>query len=176
MSSIQIAWTIYFIGCVGCTVAAWWLFLRAWRFVRYSAVVTVMTLLFTPYAIDPHTMTMAPAIYSLVFEGMSSGIESIKPLLKLMIGIWLIAIILVAVFVVLTRKSANFDPPEEERFKPERHHEHKPARKADYKKRGVRAPGRRAKPEVQSAREQPRIETGRNEIPRGEMPMRAIRD
>lgn len=178
MSSIQFAWTIYFAGCVGCTIAAWWMFLWAWRFVRYSAVVTVMTILFTPYAIDPHTMTMAPAIYTLVFEGMASGIESIKPLLKLMVGIWLIAIILVAVFVVLTRKYGHIDPPEEkERFTPERHHQHKPARKADYKKRGVRAPGRRSKPEAQPAREDmSHNEKSRNDMPRNEMPMRAIRD
>jgi hypothetical protein len=127
-------------------------------------------------------MTMAPAIYTLVFEGLSSGIESVKPLIKLMVGIWLIAIILVAVFVVLTRKSGDIDPPEEkERYIPERHHQHKPARKADYKKRGVRVPGRRKKSETQPVREDMDRDTGRNEIPRNEMPrneipLRAIRD
>lgn len=107
LTTIQYAWAIYFAGSLGCTIAAWWMFLWAWRFVRYAAVVTVMTILFTPYAIDAQTMTMAPAIYSLVFEGMSQGAKAILPLVKLMIGIWLIAIILVAVFVLLTRKQGE---------------------------------------------------------------------
>jgi hypothetical protein len=104
MTSIQYAWAIYSAGSLGCCVAAWWMFLWAWRFVRYSAVVTVAVILFTPYAIDSQTMQMAPALYTLLFEGMASGIESIKPLVKLMIGLWSISIILVLVFVVLTRR------------------------------------------------------------------------
>src|SRR3954468_13257147 len=107
LTSIQYAWIIYFAGSLGCTIAAWWLFLWAWRFVRYAAVVTVMTVLFTPYAIDPQTMIMAPAIYTLVFEGIGQGQHAIMPLIKVMVGIWLIAIILVAVYVLLTRNSGE---------------------------------------------------------------------
>lgn len=178
MSGIQIAWAAYIAGSVGCSVATWWMFLWAWRFVRYAAVVTVMTILFTPYAIDPQTMIMAPAIYTLVFEGLSSGIDSIKPVINLMIGIWMIAIILVAVFVALTRKHGDIDPPEEKlMIKPERHHQYRPARKTDYKKRGVRAPGRRKKADTQPARENMYShESARQEMPRNEMPIRAIRD
>lgn len=104
VTTIQYAWAIYFAGSLGCTIATWWMFLWAWRFVRYAAVVTVMTLLFTPYAIDAQTMTMAPAIYTLVFEGISQGLIAIMPLIKLMLGIWLIGLILSAVLVLLTRK------------------------------------------------------------------------
>lgn len=103
LTSIQSAWIIYFAGSLGCTIAAWWMFLWAWRFVRYAAVVTVATLLFTPYAIDAQTMMMAPAIYTLVFEGMSGGLPAIIPLIKVMVGIWLIGLILAAVLVILTR-------------------------------------------------------------------------
>ena len=104
MTHIQYAWIIYAAGSLGCCAATWWMFQWAWRFVRYSAVVTVMVILFTPFAIDHETMAMAPAIYTLVFDGLSLGIESIKPLIKLMVGIWLIAIILVAALVILTRR------------------------------------------------------------------------
>lgn len=107
LTTIQYAWAIYLAGSLGCTIAAWWMFLWAWRFVRYAAVVTVMTILFTPYAIDAQTMTMAPAIYTLFFEGIGGGLSAIMPLIKVMLGIWLIGIILVAVFVVLTRKSGS---------------------------------------------------------------------
>jgi hypothetical protein len=104
MTSIQYAWAFYIAGSLGCCIAAWWIFLWAWRFVRYSVVVTVAVILFTPYAIDSQTMQMAPALYTLLFEGMASGMESIKPLVKLMVALWLISIILVLVYVILTRR------------------------------------------------------------------------
>lgn len=105
LTIMQTAWLIYG-GCgLGLCLATWWMFLWAWRFVRYSAVVTVLTLLFTPYAIDQQTMQMAPAIYTLVFNGMALGFEAILPIIKLMLGIWGIGVILMGVFVLLTRKS-----------------------------------------------------------------------
>ena len=104
MTHIQYAWMIYAFGSIGLCIATWWMFLWAWRFVRYAAVVTVLVFLATPYAIDQQTMIMAPAIFTLVFEGISSGADAIKPLIKLMAGIWLIAIILIAVFVIFTRR------------------------------------------------------------------------
>lgn len=168
LTTIQYAWAIYFAGSLGCTIAAWWMFLWAWRFVRYAAVVTVMTILFTPYAIDAQTMTMAPAIYTLVFEGMAQGAKAIMPLVKLMIGIWLIAIILVAVFVALTRhhgenKSKNNDtriPVKRQSRRVEHHdgrrHENPPRSSTRYLSR-----------EENQARE---------ELLKGEVPIRAIRD
>lgn len=169
VTTIQYAWAIYFAGSLGCTIAAWWMFLWAWRFVRYSAVVTVMTILFTPYAIDAQTMTMAPAIYTLIFEGISQGPQAIMPLIKLMIGIWLIGVILVAVFVVLTRQSG----------------EKKPTRKnsrTNSSPRASRRPehhgGRRHENPVRSSsRGLSRDEfQAREELLKGEVPMRAVRD
>ncbi len=170
LTTIQYAWVIYFAGSLGCTLAAWWMFLWAWRFVRYAAVVTVATILFTPYAIDAQTMTMAPAIYTLFFEGLDGGLPVIMPLIKVMLGIWLIGLILVAVFVVLTRHSGrkssskaprgNTKPASRTSRRPEHHggrrHEN-PVRRSS---RGL------SNDEYQA----------REELLKGEVPMRAIRD
>jgi hypothetical protein len=169
LTTIQYAWAIYFAGSLGCTIAAWWMFLWAWRFVRYSAVVTVMTILFTPYAIDAQTMTMAPAIYTLVFEGISQGTQAIIPLIKVMVGIWLIGEILVLVFVVLTRKSGEKKSP---RNIP---------RGGSSSSRNLRRPehhsGRRHENPPRSSRGLSKDEfQAREELLKGEVPMRAIRD
>jgi hypothetical protein len=166
LTTIQYAWIIYFAGSVGCTIAAWWMFLWAWRFVRYAAVVTVAVILFTPYAIDPKTMLMAPAIYTLVFEGISQGKAAIMPVLKLMIGIWLIAIILIGVFVALTRKQSyqNFksrdpEPPVKQKSRRLEHHA-----------------GRRHENPVRRRGLSRDEHEAREELLKGEVPMRALRD
>lgn len=171
LTTIQYAWIIYFAGSLGCTIAAWWMFLWAWRFIRYAAVVTVATLLFTPYAIDAQTMTMAPAIYTLLFEGMSGGVPAILPLIKVMVGIWLIGLILAAVLVILTRNVGA----------------EKTGSKTKYSrvKRSSRAtadanrPGYMRSDDTRqtSSRGLSRDEyQAREELLRGEVPMRAIRD
>ncbi len=166
LTTIQYAWIIYFAGSLGCTVAAWWMFLWAWRFVRYAAVVTVMAILLTPYAIDPKTMLMAPAIYTLVFEGIGQGKAAIMPVLKLIIGIWLIAVILVGVFVALTRKQTyqNFksnDPEPPVRRKSRRLEHHSGRRHENpVRRRGLSRDEHEA----------------REELLKGEIPMRAVRD
>ncbi|GGY65557.1 hypothetical protein GCM10011613_06780 [Cellvibrio zantedeschiae] len=172
ITTIQYAWAIYFAGSLGCTIAAWWMFIWAWRFVRYAAVVTVLTLLFTPYAIDAETMTMAPAIYTLVFEGMSQGLPAITPLIKLMVGIWLIGIILVLVFVVLTRKSGEQKSP---RNKPRGTQSSSSRNSRRLEHHGGR---RHETPVVRSSsRGLSRDEfEAREELLKGEVPMRAIRD
>ena len=180
MTTIQSAWAIYFAGSLGCTIAAWWLFLWAWRFVRYSAVVTVMTILFTPYAIDPQTMTMAPAIYTMVFDGLSSGVDSIKPLIKLTLGIWLIALILVAVFVILTRKTGHqhadhsyagrrapaVNQPSFEKIK----------RDGRFKKSSRKAKSYSKKSHSRNSGLNREEQQARDELFKGDIPMRAIRD
>lgn len=171
-TTIQYAWAIYFVGSLGCTIATWWMFLWAWRFVRYAAVVTVMTILFTPYAIDAQTMTMAPAIYTLVFEGMAQGKQAIMPLIKVMLGIWLIGIILVLLFVVLTRNSGtnasarNDSRPQSKTSsrRNSRRPEHHDARRHEYP---PRSSSRGLSREEHQARE---------ELLKDEVPIRAIRD
>jgi len=167
LTTLQYAWAIYFAGSLGCTIAAWWMFLWAWRFVRYAAVVTVMTLLFTPFAIDAQTMTMAPAIYTLVFEGVSRGPQAIMPLIKVMAGIWLIGIILVTVYIVLTRHRGETIPSSGEKKLAR-----KASRRQDYagnvRYKETRRPSSRglSRDEYQA----------REELLKGEIPIRAIRD
>jgi hypothetical protein len=168
LTSIQSAWIIYFAGSLGCTIAAWWMFLWAWRFVRYAAVVTVATILFTPYAIDAQTMTMAPAIYTLVFEGMSQGLPVIIPLIKVMMGIWLIGLILAAVLVVLTR-NIGIERPERKTAKPR---SQRGSRRTEYEDTRHQNDTRRT-----SSRGLSRDEyQAREELLKGEVPIRAVRD
>lgn len=103
MTEYQYAWALYLTGALGCTLAAWLLFRRLGRAVTHFMVITVMVLLFTPYAIDAEKMTMAPGIYTLVFGYFDGGVSAIKPLLKVMLGIWALAQILSLVYQMLTR-------------------------------------------------------------------------
>lgn len=176
LTDLQTAWAIYLAGSLGCVIAAWWMFLWAWRFVRYSAVITVMTLLLTPYAIDPQTMTMAPAIYTLVFDGISLGLDAIKPLIKLMVGIWLIAMILMTVFVVLTRKSGTHHEPRSpsrrsnSRASKRYQEPQEPEPRRDERRSHSEAPRRSRRGLSQEEY------AARNELLAGEVPIRAIRD
>lgn len=104
MTDYQYAWMIYLMGATGCSLAAWLLFRRAGRALTHLLVITVMVILLTPYAIDAETMTMAPAVYTLVFGYMESGMAAIKPVLKLMLGIWGGALILSLIYQLLTRQ------------------------------------------------------------------------
>lgn len=166
LTTIQYAWIIYFAGSLGCTLAAWWIFLWAWRFVRYSAVVTVATILFTPYAIDAQTMTMAPAIYTLVFEGMAQGVTGIMPLLKVMLGIWLIGVILAALLVFLTR---NLGAAPRAASTAKKHHSQ---RRTNYED-NARQDDVRPKASRNLSRSE---HQARDDLLKGEVPIRAIRD
>jgi hypothetical protein len=179
LNSIQSAWIIYFAGSIGCTIAAWWMFLWAWRFVRYAAVVTVMTLLFTPYAIDSQTMVMAPAIYTLVFEGISQGLTAILPLIKVMLGIWLIGLILAAILVFLTRnmgaeKSARSSSSSREQ-QGSRRTEYEDSMRQDDTRRQDDTP-RISTRSLNRGERQARDELLKGDVLKGEVPIRAIRD
>jgi hypothetical protein len=103
MTDYQYAWMMYLIGAVGCSLAAWLLFRRAGRAWTHFFVITVMVLLFTPYAVDAETMTMAPAMYTLVFGYFDGGFPVIKAVIKLMLGIWVGALVLSLLYQLLTR-------------------------------------------------------------------------
>lgn len=103
MTDYQYAWMMYLIGSIGCSLAAWLLFRRAGRALVHFFVITVMVILFTPYAIDAESMTMAPAVYSLLFGYMDGGFVVIRPVLKLMLGLWIGALILSLLYQLLTR-------------------------------------------------------------------------
>lgn len=103
MTDYQYAWMMYLVGAVGCSLATWLLFRRAGRIVVHFFVITVMVILFTPYAIDAENMTMAPAVYTLAFGYLDGGYLAIKPVIKLMLGFWIGALILSLIYQLLTR-------------------------------------------------------------------------
>lgn len=107
LTEYQLAWMAYAAGALGCTVATWWLFRGAGRAWVHFFVITVMVLLFTPFAIDAEQMTMAPALFNLVFGYFDGGLNSVKPIVKLMLGIWAAAQVLSLIYQLLTRHSSS---------------------------------------------------------------------
>ncbi len=107
MTDYQYAWMIYLVGAVGCSLATWLLFRRLGRVCVHFFVITVMVILFMPYAIDTESMIMAPAIYSMVFGYFDGGFVSIKPILKVMLGLWAGALVLSLIYQLLTRGNAH---------------------------------------------------------------------
>jgi mannose/fructose/N-acetylgalactosamine-specific phosphotransferase system component IIC len=114
------AWAIYAAGAVGCSVAAWLFFRGLPRALVHFFVVTVMVLLFTPFAIDSNTMIMAPAIVCLGYGFFAEGFVSVKPVLKTLIAVWAVAMVLSLVYQLLThkwykaKKAAQLNPPVDE--------------------------------------------------------------
>ncbi|ACE84155.1 hypothetical protein [Cellvibrio japonicus] len=103
ITEYQYAWMIYVAGAIGCCLATWLLFRRAGRAWVHFFVITVMVLLLTPYAIDVEKMIMAPAIYTLAFGYLEGGFIAVKPIAKLMLGLWASALVLSLVYQLLTR-------------------------------------------------------------------------
>ena len=103
ITEYQYAWALYLLGALGCTLATWLMFRRLGRAVTHFFVITVMVLLFTPYAVEADNMVMAPGIYTLAFGYLDGGMIVIKPLLKVMLGIWALAQILSLIYQILTR-------------------------------------------------------------------------
>lgn len=118
ITEYQYAWALYLVGALGCSLAAWLLFRRLGRAITHFMVITVIVLLFTPYAIDQEKMIMAPGIYTLVFGYFDGGFLSIKPLLKVILGIWAIAQVLSLIYQMLTRHRR----PKQEEYHPYQQH------------------------------------------------------
>lgn len=114
ITEYQYAWALYLAGALGCALATWLLFRRLGRAVTHFMVITVLVLLLTPYAIDAEKMIMAPGIYTLAFGYFDGGLPAIKPLLKVMLGIWAIAQVLSLVYQLLTRHGR----PKQEEYRP----------------------------------------------------------
>ncbi len=103
MTEYQYAWALYIAGALGCCLATWLLFRGLGRAVTHFMVITVMVLLLTPYAIDADKMIMAPGIYTLVFGYIEGGMGAIRPLLKVMLGIWALLQVCSLIYQLLTR-------------------------------------------------------------------------
>ena len=117
ITEYQYAWMIYIAGAIGCCLATWLLFRRAGRAWVHFFVITVMVVLLTPYAIDAEKMIMAPAIFTLAFGFLEGGLVAIKPVIKLMLGLWALLLVLSLVYQLLTRhrpqpKPAQSVPPQ----------------------------------------------------------------
>lgn len=110
ITEFQYAWMAYIAGALGCCLATWILFRRAGRAWVHFFVITVMVLLLTPYAIEAETMIMAPAIYTLFFGYFEGGFIAIKPVVKLMLGIWAGTLLLSLVYQLLTRQKGAVSP------------------------------------------------------------------
>lgn len=123
-TEIQLAWAAYIVGALGCSLATWMLFRRAGRAWTHFFVITVMVLLLTPYAIEVGDMLLAPAIYSLVFGFMDGGFIAIKPIVKLLLGIWAGALVLSLIYQLLTRPRE--DSPQQQQSLPLQNDYHDP--------------------------------------------------
>lgn len=106
MTEIQYAWMIYLIGAIGCCLATWLLFRRFGRAWTHFFVITVMVILLPPFAntLEDGQFIVAPAIFGLVLGFMESGFEAIKPIVKLLLGMWVGALSLSLIYQLLTRK------------------------------------------------------------------------
>jgi hypothetical protein len=102
-SDYQIAWGAFVLGGLCCSIATWMMFRPLGRAWAHFFVITVLVLLFTPYAVDGEKMIMAPGIFHLAFGFFDSGFVVIKPVVKLMLGIWAIAQVLSLIYQLLTR-------------------------------------------------------------------------
>lgn len=163
MTDYQYMWMMYLAGATGCTLATWLLFRRAARAYVHFFVLTVIVLLFTPYAVDADKMIMAPAIYSLVFGFLTEGFVAVKPVIKLMLSLWLGALILSLIYQVLTRNRVAVRPPEP-LYRQDASAQEDSGRHESYSSKRV------------STRHLSREERqARDELLRGEEPIRAIR-
>ncbi len=105
MNDYYYAWAVYIAGAVGCSLAAWLFFRGLPRALVHFFLVTVMVLLFTPFAIDAKTMVMAPAVICLGYGFIAEGFTSVKPVLKTLIGIWAAAMVLSLLYQLLTHRA-----------------------------------------------------------------------
>lgn len=163
LTEYQIMWMVYLAGAVGCCLATWLLFRRAGRAWTHFFVITVMVLLLTPYAVESENMVMAPALYTVIFGLLGDGFQVIKPIAKLMLGLWLGALVLSLIYQLLTR-NRHSECTAETYYPPE-----------DYD-----APLHRTKAHQQSSRSSSKKlskaeQRARAELLQGEEPIRAIR-
>ncbi len=107
MTEFEYAWMIYLVGAVGCTLATWLLFRRAGRAWVHFFIITVMVILFTPFSLklDDQPTLMAPAIFCIAFGAIEQGMDQIKEIIKLLLGLWGLLQVLSLVYQLLTRHS-----------------------------------------------------------------------
>jgi len=74
-SSYYFAWLIYIVACTGICYLGWQL-IKAWvPFANYTVITPILILLLTPYFSDPNQSRLAPAILTVLFEGLFGDIQ-----------------------------------------------------------------------------------------------------
>lgn len=176
MTDYQVMWMIYLAGAVGCCLATWLLFRRAGRAWVHFFVITIMVLLLTPYAVEAENMVMAPALYTVIFGYMTEGFLAVKPVIKLMLGLWLGALVLSLVYQLLTRNRAVAPSPAHSR---QQNHSSRNNTSKNYVPNNSTEQDYSPKPRSSArdnSRELSREERrARDELLRGEEPIRAVR-
>lgn len=107
MDGYEFAWTMYVLGSIGCGIAAWLLFRRWGRAWSHFFLVTVLALLLTPYALDAEVMTMAPALFIIVFGLLQDGVDAVMPVITVLLGVWLVGLVLSLMVQFFTRNSPD---------------------------------------------------------------------
>ncbi len=107
MTELEYAWMIYLVGAAGCCLATWLLFRRAGRAWVHFFVITVAVILFTPFSLNmpERPMLMAPAVYAIAFGFIEHGVDHVKEVIKLMLGLWAFFLVLSLIYQLLTRRS-----------------------------------------------------------------------
>jgi hypothetical protein len=104
LTAIEHAWIYYLLGAAGCTLATYFLFRRLGAAVTHFFVITVAVILFTPYAIEEGSTSMGPAMYRLVLGYLDFGFDAVRPVVKLMLIIWAVALVLSLIYQLLMWK------------------------------------------------------------------------
>lgn len=106
MTELEYAWMIYLIGAVGCCLATWLLFRRAGRAWVHFFVITVAVILFTPFSLKlpEQPMLMAPAVFAIAFGFLEHGLDHVREMIKLLLGLWAFFMVLSLLYQLLTRK------------------------------------------------------------------------
>ncbi len=107
------AWGLYLLGTLGLGLALWRLVRRRSREWRHLVLVTYAVLMLTPFATDPETFTMAPALFILVLDPLAESESNVVRILFVMLGVWLLALMLSLFYQIMTRKPVTYHPDSE---------------------------------------------------------------
>lgn len=106
MTEYQIVWALYALGGLGGGWAAWLLFRRFGREWGLFFMVTVWVLTLTPFALDQESMTLAPAIFIYVMEGMTHGFDKVQHIALVVGGVWVGALVLALLLLLLASRGS----------------------------------------------------------------------
>ena len=124
MDGYEFAWAMYIVGSLGCGIAAWLLFRRFGHVWSHFFSVTVLALLLTPYAMDAKAMTMAPALFMIVFGALQEGFASVMPIIMVLLGVWVVGLIISLIIQLIGRRFGHKAAPNHHEVGYHSHAEH----------------------------------------------------